>query len=83
MGEPKIIACDDDIMRMRDAIEAAGYRVVPLHEADLRQVAAVVLSGMDDNLLGSERRLSDAPVIEASGMGADDIVAALRNRVAG
>ena len=45
------------------------------------EAAAVVVSGMDDNLMGVQDRLTDAPVIRAAGRDIDEIVADVRRIV--
>ena len=76
-----IVALDDDMMRLRPVLEAAGYEVVPLHRAPLDRVAAVVLSGMDSNLTGDQRRMTGAPVVEARGLDERALVAAVHEKV--
>lgn len=76
-----LVACDDDMMRFRPALEDAGFTVIPLHGAPLDRVAAVVLSGVDSDLLGDVRRLTSAPVVEARGLDARGVVATLQEKV--
>lgn len=79
-GKP-VVACDDDMMRFRGALEEAGYEVQPLHKAPLGRVDAVVLSGIDSTLVGDQRRFTAVPVVEAKGMTARQVVAALNEKV--
>lgn len=75
-----IIAVDDQISGVRRALEEMGYQVQDLSEG-CEQAAAVVVSGMDDNLMGVQDRLTDAPVIRAAGRDIDEIVADVRRIV--
>lgn len=76
-----IVACDDEMLRFRSALEAAGYEVMPLRRAPLHRVAAVVVSGMDSNIVGDQRRMTDAPVVEARGLDERGVVAAVHEKV--
>ncbi|NLG69125.1 MAG: hypothetical protein GX496_06100 [Firmicutes bacterium] len=75
-----IVALDDEMMRLRSALERSGYEVRSLHGAPLEQVAVVVLSGMDADITGDLRRRTEAPVIEARGLGERAVVAAVHEK---
>lgn len=77
----RLIALDDQMMRLRTLIEAAGYDVVRMHEVPLDRVAAIVVNGLDANILGGQRRLTPVPIIDASGLTGDELVKAIRSRV--
>ncbi|HEY8486959.1 MAG TPA: YkuS family protein [Limnochordales bacterium] len=77
-----LVACDDELSRtFRPHLEAAGFRVVSLHDAPLPQVDAVVLSRLDSNLLGDTRRLTPAVVVDAARMTPQEVVSMLRERL--
>jgi hypothetical protein len=77
-----VIAVDAGLTPYGDALERAGYRVVPLttppHAAG---VAAVVVDGLDERMLGMTGALGAAPVISVEGRSPDEVVAAVRRRV--
>lgn len=77
------VAVEGELAPFRDALERAGYRVVPLDEERLGEVAAVVVNGMDDDLLGIETVEAHAPVIDADGRTPDEVVAEVRDRAIG
>ena len=81
---PPLVACDDELaLSFRPALEAAGYRVVSLHEAPLDRVDAVVLSRLDSNLMGATTRLAPAVVVNGAGMTPQQLVRHLNERLKG
>lgn len=75
------VAVDDDLGNVRSALEDAGYRVIGINPVDLRSAQAVVVSGMDVNMLQREDIRTDVPVINAAGRSAAEIVADIRERL--
>ncbi|AFV10291.1 hypothetical protein Tph_c00410 [Thermacetogenium phaeum DSM 12270] len=75
------VAVEDELGNVRSALEDAGYRVVGMNPADLRRAQAVVVSGMDIDMLQQEDIRTDVPVINAAGLSAEEIVAAVRERL--
>lgn len=69
------VAVQEGLTPVVEALQAAGYRVVPLGRASLDQVGAVVLSGMDENLLGDQRTHTPVPVVDARSLTPEEIVA--------
>lgn len=76
----KIIAVDDKLTNVREALQAEGYRVLDLHQG-IENCAAIVVSGMDDNLLGQQDIVTRVPVIDATGRDVDDIVEAIARSI--
>lgn len=74
------VAIEGQLSPMADALKAAGYEVVPLDDQSLKVAQAVVVQGTDDNFLGIENTLTRAPVINADGMTADQVLAAVEDR---
>jgi hypothetical protein len=69
------VAIEEDLTPFMRALERAGFEVVPLPEVEeLEEVDAVVLSGQDDDLLGEEGVLVDAPVISVEGLTPEELV---------
>lgn len=75
------IAVSSDLGHVRNALQDEGYTVVDL-SGDLHGVGAVVISGRQRNFLGYQGRASDAPVIDATSMTANEVVEAVRRQVA-
>jgi len=69
-----LIVVDDKIAGVKQALEESGYQVQDLSRG-WEDVAAIVVSGMDDNFLGQQDIVSKAPVIDAAGREIDEVVA--------
>lgn len=69
----RIVAVDDNLSNVRQALEAQGYQVCSLDQG-FDQVDVVVVSGMDNNELGDNSTVTDARIIHASGLSADQVV---------
>ncbi len=79
--ERPIVAVDRDLSRFGEALEGAGYRVVAAGDADVAEAEVVVRAGMDDHVMGMENREIPAPIVDAAGMTADQVVAAVRHHI--
>ncbi|NLA58546.1 MAG: YkuS family protein [Firmicutes bacterium] len=75
-----IIAVDDQISGVKRALEESGYQVQDLSKG-LEQTAVIVVNGLDNNVLGMQDIVVDAPVIDAAGRDIDEIVADVRRVV--
>jgi Na+/H+-translocating membrane pyrophosphatase len=75
-----VVAVDRDLGPYQDALREAGYHVVPADAAHLREAAAIVVDGIDDRVMGIETPLSPAPVINATGRTAEEVVEEVRRR---
>ncbi|MGI6566108.1 MAG: YkuS family protein [Firmicutes bacterium] len=80
MGLQPIIAVDGQMAGVKRALEESGYQVQDLSRG-LDQAAAVIVSGLDRNLLGVQGIVTEAPVIDAAGRDIDEIVADVRRVV--
>lgn len=70
------IAVEDNLTDVKQMLQEQGYTVVsPKNSGD---VAAIVVSGMDNNLMNIQNITAKAPVIDASGQSADQIVSRIR-----
>ncbi len=67
------IAVDDKLGNVRQALENEGYNVTSLEEG-LHKAAVVVVSSMDDDLLGDQSITTKAPVIQAAGLTAEQVI---------
>jgi hypothetical protein len=76
-----VVAVDRHLTPYRDALAAAGFVVVPADGSLRADVAAVVVDGMDDQLLGEASDTPSAPVINAAGRTAAEVVDAVRARL--
>jgi len=75
------VAVEETLTHVGQALRAGGFEVVPLREDVLTQVDAVVLSGQDPNVMGMADRQTEASVINAHGLTAEEVVQAVRERI--
>ncbi|MDI3280613.1 MAG: YkuS family protein [Bacillota bacterium] len=80
---PKRVAVSYELGQIRALLQEKGYEVVDLEvgEKALPKVDAVVVSGLSENLLGREDRLTGAPVIDARGRQAEEVLWDLGKRL--
>lgn len=69
-----IVAVEDGLDNIREALEEAGFLVVGMDPEDLSRADAVVISGGDIDVLQMEDIEADVPVISAEGRSADEVV---------
>lgn len=69
-----LVAVEKNLSKIVDYLEARGYEVVALDEADLDSVDAIVVSGADANLMNMQDTLAEVPVINAAGKSSDEIL---------
>ncbi|HEY8391507.1 MAG TPA: YkuS family protein [Capillibacterium sp.] len=74
------IAVEDGLSQIEAALRQEGYQVVDPEEAGAN-VDAVVVTGMDENLMGITDTLTSGVVIDASGLDADEVLAELERRL--
>lgn len=79
----RTVAVDDSLGAVKAALEAAGFPTVPLTDAARHRAAVVVVNGLEQNFLGREvsRAENPAPIINADGQTAQQVVAAVRERL--
>lgn len=61
---------------------AKGYEVVSLSNAtDLDECDCCVVTGMDSNIMGMQTTTTKVPVIEASGLSAEEVCKEVENKL--
>lgn len=75
----KIVAVEEDLKGLKEALAAQGYEVVGLEEDQRERAQAFVISGMDQNLMGMEDIKTKAPVISAAGRSSEEIVKSIND----
>lgn len=70
------IAVEDTLTDVKQMLQEQGYTVVSTKNSS--NVAAVVVSGMDNNLMNIQDIATKAPVIDASGKSPDEILSRIR-----
>ncbi|MEW6274507.1 MAG: YkuS family protein [Bacillota bacterium] len=72
----RTIAVEDNLTGVRDLLEKNGYAVVSLSRQ--RDADAVVVTGLDNNVLNMQEISTKVPVIDAAGKTPEEILAGLR-----
>lgn len=79
------VAVEMNLTDLREYLDNQGYEVVQLDPlslsgVELHNCEAVVISGMDRNMLGMQDIHTEAPVIDATGMSPEEVYKQLQNR---
>ena len=67
------VAVEDNLTNIKNVLQQKGYTVVNPKSRD--EVLASVVMGMDKNLMDIQTAANRAPVIDASGLTAEQVVA--------
>ncbi|KAA0548113.1 YkuS family protein [Bacillus sp. BGMRC 2118] len=68
------IGVEQSLTDVREALQEKGYDIVDLqNENDAKNCDCCVVTGMDSNIMGVESSFTAGPVIQASGLSADEI----------
>jgi len=75
MTNNKRVAVEGNLSHIREGLQQAGYNIVELDGNNVRAqgLAAVVISGADQNVMGIADVECDCPVINAHGMTPQDV----------
>jgi hypothetical protein len=77
----KRIAVEEGLSQVRDMLQNNGYEVVRLDPSQMREAAAIVISGGDKNMMGIETIQTGAPVINAEGLSAEEVFSQVNRSV--
>jgi len=80
-AKTRLIAVEDTLSPVVEALRGRGYSVVELGGEDARRAEAVVVSGQEDNLMGIRTIETRVPVINAEGRTVDEIVRDVEDRL--
>lgn len=69
----KVVAVEANLTPVKEFLTSKGYQVVDVKAAQQNQVAAVVLSGGNQNLMGMQDVMVNAPVIDARGKTPEEV----------
>lgn len=68
------IGVEQSLTNIQQALRDKGHDVVELkQESDAKDCAFCVVSGIDSNFMGMQDTMTNASVIEASGLSADEV----------
>jgi len=80
-AKTRLIAVEDTLAPVAEALRNRGYSVVELGGEDTRRAEAVVVSGQEDNVTGIQTVETRVPVISAEGRTPDEIVRDVEERL--
>lgn len=75
------VAVEGALSEVAERLRGKGYRVVDPETHDLADVAAVIITGGDERVMGISDPATDAPVISARGKDVEDILAEVEARL--
>lgn len=75
----KIIAVEDGLSHIKNALEQSGYKVVRAGAGG--KVDATIVTGMKDNIMGMQDIKEKSVVLDATGKTGDQIIDELRIRL--
>lgn len=74
------IVVDDELGNIKSTLEQKGFTVLGMKEMD-KNPDAVIISGMEKNVMGIQDIQTDAPIISALGMDEDEVIKELYKRI--
>ncbi|RYL91002.1 YkuS family protein [Sporolactobacillus sp. THM7-4] len=78
---PKI-GVEESLTNVVEALKNRGYDVVSMkQESDAKGCDCCVVTGLDSNVMGIHDRSVDCPVIEASGLTADEVCRQVESKI--
>ncbi|WP_339163390.1 YkuS family protein [Siminovitchia sp. FSL W7-1587] len=76
------IGVEEGLTNVTEALQQKGYEVVSLSNAtDLDECDCCVVTGMDSNIMGMQTTTTKVPVIEASGLSAEEVCKEVENKL--
>lgn len=78
----KKIGVEESLKNVQQLLESKGYDIVELKQSsDAEGCSACIVTGLDNNMMGIHTTSIDGPVIEASGLTADEVYEELENKL--
>lgn len=78
---PVRVAVDDALRPVKERLLAGGFDVVRLAGGVPDDVQAIVVNGLDDNLMGRQDIVARVPIVNADGMTPMEVAAEVSRRV--
>lgn len=76
------IGVEHSLTDVQQALQQKGHQIIQLHsEQDAQGCDCCIITGMDSNVMGMSDRSIDGPVIEASGLTAEEICRQVESRI--
>jgi len=76
----RVVAVENNLDPIRDYLSAQGCQIIAVETVKDNKVDAVVLSGMDQNIMGIQDIATKAPVINASGLSPEEVWNQIKSR---
>ncbi|MCL6451521.1 MAG: YkuS family protein [Acetobacteraceae bacterium] len=77
----RVVAVEDGLGPLARALSEAGYKVVGIDRSGLREAELVLVSGQDQDLMGSEDVLTRAPVLCVAGQDPEAVLGEVERRL--
>lgn len=76
------IGVEQSLTNIQQALRDKGYDVVELkQESDANDCSCCVVTGLDSNVMGMHDTITKGPVIEASGLSAEEVCQQVESRL--
>jgi len=75
-----VVAVEEGLSHISRALEDAGYEVTKLEPEELKKARAVVVSGIDTDVLQFQDIKTEAPIISAEGRTVEEVVEEVKRR---
>ena len=75
------VAVDDALRPVKEQLLAGGFDVVRLAGGVPGDVQAIVVNGLDDNLMGRQDIVSRVPIVNADGLTPEEVAAEVSRRI--
>lgn len=75
------IGVEDTLGNVKQYLESQGHQVVAMNEANMQNCDCCVISGQDQNMVGMADVVTKAPVINADGMTAAEVLEAVNRNI--
>ncbi|MDI3533953.1 MAG: hypothetical protein PWQ82_318 [Thermosediminibacterales bacterium] len=76
----KTIAIDDSLTSLKKRLEREGYKIVDMDKTNLKNVDAVIVNSIDDNIMGIQNTYTKSPVVSADGLDHEEVIRELKNK---
>ena len=73
----KTVAVDDSLTPIKKRLESRGYKVTQMGDS---KIDAIVVNGIDENLMGMEDVIYSVPIINAKGKSPEDVITELEKK---
>jgi len=78
----KRIGVEQSLTNIQEALREKGYEVVSLQtESDAQNVDCCVVTGLDSNVMGIQNTTTNASIIDANGLSANDVLNEIENKL--